>query len=344
MGRTEDTAAQQPDAALQAAQVLETVAGFYDFSDPKYIYVKAGQGEALQKEIFLHESFHRTYTSCTVYGGVFLTTHHFLVECGRQLERPLYDELLALRNKLIENMYFVQEGGAITRALAIQPYLHDATTQEQLRQLHDNYFQRLIPSYRQIGRRYTALLSRLFCFGAQPTSLILFNYANDALALFLMNASALNQQQEISMSPSDSILLSDSVAPDARFRTLESLLSDARVAQACSDSLKGFLAKEFGCQDCSLRAEAQLRDAMSNDSEHFEHRIQTSIHRALDAAVPEFAISLDSYEAYGVAANWKATLDAAFGALVPDYKPAKVAYASSADEKRRAASLMKDME
>lgn len=335
---------QKENAEVEPAAGLQTVAGFYDFSDPKYIYVKAGQGKVLESEVTAHETFHRTYCNSTVYGTVFMVTDDFLRQCGSKLDRELHDMLLGLRNKLIENMYQVQEGGAVTRALLMQPYLHDAASQETLDHLEASYFQRLIPEYRQMGHRYFALVQRLFPLADAPWSLILCNYANDALTLFLMNPYALAQGQEVSMSPSDSVFLSDAVAPDTRLGTVEGLLSSAELSEACGTAMRRFLSEEFGCEDCSIRADFHLHEAIKNDRENFEHRIHHALHRGLDAVIPNFAISLHDYEAYQIAMAWRTHLDEAFGRLVPDYEPAKVAFVITQEEKRWAAKLVKPLE
>ena len=233
---------------------------------------------------------------------------------------------MPLRNRLIENMYFVQEGGAIVRAWAYQGITTPAGSQADRNRLNNEYLDRLAPTYRVIAARYSEVLFRVLSQNLDAVSTILFGYANDALGMFVMNALALGTTREVSFSVDDSVLLLDEVAPDARFQMLYESLKQSSFVEHFRSEAQRRLKDEFGCEDFSVHSDSHLMEAAGSDPEHFEHRIMNALHRGFEAAMPGFAVTLERYEAYSLMMHWRKSLNDWFSSVVTGYTPQNVLF------------------
>ncbi len=329
------------DVLEAANSVLQVVAGFYDFEDPKYIYVRDGLGPTLEAEVKAHETYHRTLTSSTLYGGIFQSLDYLTRKHKEGLREDLRAGFQALRNDLIKRMYLVQEGGAVTRAWAFQGLIHQPNSDDEHDRLTLRYFERLTPWYRELGFLYASVLFRLLDNARAPVSTIVLSYANDALGMFLMNASALMHDQMVSFAVDDTVFLQPGVAPDQRFFTLLDCLQDARVLERFRAEALRSLKRAFDCEDFGAQANSRLIEAARDDPEHFEHRVISGLHKGLELAIPGFAITLDGHMALAAAIRWRVQLNEFFSTIVPDYVPYKTGVAMDEQSKKEVNSYIK---
>ncbi|QHI38706.1 hypothetical protein IMCC3317_41000 [Kordia antarctica] len=313
-------------------QIYSTKGGFFDFQDPEFIYINRGLDLKIQEEIYFHESFHRTLSNQTIYGQTIICLSkiiNHLMENQNDYNKKLLSNYIYIRNSFFKNMYFVQEGGAITRAFCMLPLIYSVNSYEDYYKTNENYFNNLAPVYLKIALYYTSFIEKFFEFSYVPQTLMY--YLNETLTRFCMNLSEFKNLNSIMFFMNDNKIINDKLSPDETFfEVVESLRKNK---SSFIENIIYAMEKTFKIDITNPLFEEAHRDFIDKKDVDGETLILEVFLECFENSFPTKSIPSSNYKNLEVMLNWVKIIEDEFISLVPSYTATKFTFTNNMDEK-----------